>query len=265
VADIFIMTADGTSIRQLTNTPEEEAEPCISRDGRRIAYRLMHDDGSSDMCILDVGTGATTTLPSPATPVTSPSWNPSADTLVLTATTNDSATLYFIATDGAAGSTVHIDSPPSYCRSPRWSPAGDKIACVTVRDNATNLYLVNSDGSDLTRLTSYSLADGQIIATIDWSPDGQSIAYTFYDSRRSCYTLNVYALATRTSRVIYEQAHLLSSPAWAPDGQRILISGRFTPGSNVTTLGIVSRNGVCQPFAPTLTGVTWPTWSAGTP
>jgi len=45
--DIFIMNADGTDVRQLTDTPGYDGGPFFSPDGKRICWRRFSENGAT--------------------------------------------------------------------------------------------------------------------------------------------------------------------------------------------------------------------------
>ncbi|HET7434619.1 MAG TPA: winged helix-turn-helix domain-containing protein [Thermoanaerobaculia bacterium] len=54
--DLWLLDAHGEPIRQLTSTPDREAELAVSPDGKRIAYTVFSPDGRSSIWLLSLDT-----------------------------------------------------------------------------------------------------------------------------------------------------------------------------------------------------------------
>ncbi|HET9371744.1 MAG TPA: DPP IV N-terminal domain-containing protein [Vicinamibacterales bacterium] len=213
-ADLFVMAADGTRARNLTNTPDaDEGGPAFSPDGRRIAYDTDRD-GNFEIYLMDAdGMGRTRLTNHPGRDV-SASWSPDGKTIVFMSDrdsrpefdlysmnadgsgverlTRSGATNWFpkFSPDGSrlayhvwndvhvmylpTRETTQLTHDPLNGMYPSWSPDGSKIAFMSWRNNRTEIFTMNADGTDQRLLVTPSTG-----GAIDphWSPDGTKIAY----------------------------------------------------------------------------------------
>lgn len=136
--DIYVMNADGGSVRRLTSNAGEDSQPAWSPDGTRIAF-VRGDD------------------PSFAGMISIKSCEP--------------PDIYVIDADGngpQARLTTKGDNT-----DPAWSPDSKSIAFSSNQDGNYEIYKMDADGNNVVRLTFNMSGD----ADPSWSPDGSTIAY----------------------------------------------------------------------------------------
>jgi len=97
-----------------------------------------------------------------------------------------------------------------------WSPSGDEIAYIQgdQKQKWTTLGIVRRDGSG--RKEIQNLQCPSLLATLDWSPDGQKIALTGCSSNGP-----TIMIVDRTG----DSAHVVADgegPQWSPDGKMLL-------------------------------------------
>jgi dipeptidyl aminopeptidase/acylaminoacyl peptidase len=111
-------------------------------------------------------------------------------------------------------------------RTPRWAPNGERLAFVGDRDGRDDVQVVSSAGGWATQLT-YDRFDN---TDLDWSPDGDWIAYTSQRSDTDLFSNSVCVVPSNGGpvRVLTDgPADNDRSPRWSPDGQSIaFISNR---------------------------------------
>ena len=108
---------------------------------------------------------------------------------------------------------------------PTFSPDGRTIAFVDLRYRARGtryraINLIRSDGKQ--RRTIYTGGSGADTTSLDWSPDGRSIAFTQWFSPPNQMRLRVLNL--RTGRVRTVAGGIGPWTVWSPTGNRLLAS-----------------------------------------
>lgn len=124
----------------------------------------------------------------------------------------------FVKTIGSPQLVQLTDDPADCC--PAWSPNGRLIAFSHFSDGKHVIYAVPAAGGALRKL--YSTEAGSRRGDLDWSPDGNSVAFAAESSQK---TSSIFLLALRdlTARRVTETPLLNNDwgPAFSPDGQRL--------------------------------------------
>lgn len=125
---------------------------------------------------------------------------------------------YEIGVSGPGGSNYSRLTDSEFSEShPVWSPDGSRIAFI--RGGA--LYAMDSDGSNVEKLAPRANSIGHQA----WSPDGRKLA--FLDRKNSSY--HFYTVAADGSSLTKIAEAVSSLPAWAPDGNAIVIMLGYEP------------------------------------
>lgn len=196
-----------------------------------------------------VATAAAPTPASTSTPTPTTAASPSS-VATATASTSDSATasanpalapgdpwLAFQA-DDQAGYGVHLIRPDGTGEfsitaavpgreqlHPDWSPDGTKMVFSVGGDASRDLWVTDANGGNADRIVTCDECDQ--VDEPAWSPDGRSIAFHREGLVGRVYqsTLEIYDVATRTSRVVLTAAsdRVVFAPRWSPDGTRLVM------------------------------------------
>ena len=185
---IYVMNADGSSVRQLTDHTNYDGSPDWSPDGRKIAFTsdgtsaesesgiyVMNADGSNVTQLADDSefTGLSLSL----------SWSPDGRRIsFISLGEEDTSAIYVMNADGS--DVTHLaDSAgwvtPFFLPSISWSPDGQQIAFTSPGDEgASAISIANADGSGVRQLTGNS-EFAQFDSSPVWSPAaGTALSFT---------------------------------------------------------------------------------------
>ncbi len=227
--DIYVMNADGSGVRRLTNDAAWSLIPAWSPDGSRIAFTSVRGDSLEILVMRANGSGVTRLTGGSEWNDASPAWSPDGsriafasdrDTYDFDPDTFDPFQIHVMNADGS-GVTRLTHNAEWDDGFPAWSPDGSRIAFASDRADGFNyqVHVMNADGSGVTRLTGGS---GWEATAPAWSPDGSRIAF----SADRDDDLDIYAMNADGTGV----TRLTSDPAedfwatWSPDGSRIAFS-----------------------------------------
>jgi TolB protein len=261
-AEIYLMNADFTNPRRLTDNGDGDGFPSLSPDGKKIVFdsnRLRAEGealNTSDLFVMD----ADGTAQKPLTRGSSATWSPDSKNIAFHASasgtglpiktdpgaaTGDSDIFVLNVDDvleNVAGPRNITNNPLAIDDDPDWSPDGKKIVYTShdINDDHNNsvtaeIYVINADGTGApTRLT-YNAEEERAAA---WSPDGTRIVFmcrigapalpggvlpTFEICVMDADGMNPRRLTTNRTPDL--------TPTWSPDGQQIIfhkpVSGRL--------------------------------------
>jgi len=188
VPQIFIMNADGSDSRQVTDQTFGACQPAWSPDGLRLVFIspcLTRQDRY---------------------PV---------------------ANLYIINVDGS-DLTDPLETGAEGNFNPSWSPDGKRIAFTSLRDGSPQIYVLTLGSNTVTRLTGSSgdihLPDWSMQPA--WSPTGTQLVFTGHSALTN--SLQIWVMSDAglgPSFLIHRGADLWNFlPDWSPDGTTILFS-----------------------------------------
>jgi Tol biopolymer transport system component len=251
---IFVVNADGSNVRQLTDpSSSRNLDPAWSPDGRKIAFSGFQHcvfDAPGSRCLSEIfvmntdGSGVTRLTNGSDNSSFLPTWSPDGRRIAFQSTTfgsfgGGSNAVDIFAMDADGSNVVRLTDDPGFALGPKWSPDGSRIAFSSTRDGDEELYVMNADGSNPRRLTHNPGLDQQPT----WSPDGTRIAFTSDRDAdpqidgRDIYVMNAadgQGLVRLTNDPAYD-----AGPAWSPDGLRIA----FASGRDGSGLFVMNADG----------------------
>jgi TolB protein len=215
--EIYLLDLASWQEYNLTQHPDEDRNPAVSPDGKRLAFE-SHRDGNWKIYQLDLQSDDLTRLTQDLAFDGAPTWSPDGSHIAFESYRDGNWEIYSLALEGLLLSRLTSDPAGDY--APAWSPDGRSIAFSSWRDGDKEVYVMDADGSHQRNLTQ---ADGDDEYPA-WSPDGKRLA--FVSSRDDGHTTEVYLMGSDG----HDQTRLTHNdvndwaPAWSPDGSEIVCS-----------------------------------------
>jgi len=230
--EIYVMDADGSHPRRLTNTPGRDAHPSFSRDGRRILFQSPRGDGHTNIYSMNAdGSDArplTFLKGFAGVPVYSPDGSQISFMWRMSSDFADSSFKWLFGVMRADGSKLRIlTDGQANDQVPNWSRDGKRLLFFSDRTGKDQIYTMRADGSDVRRLLT---SDGND-STARWSPDGKQIAFT--SDRDGNTELYVMDSKGRNLRRLTHTPGIERGPNWSPDGQLIAFTSEHDGGSDI--------------------------------
>jgi TolB protein len=233
---LYAINPDGTGQTTLFQSPSEVRFPAWSPDASKIVYsRRMSPSHSFDMFVVNADGTNLTRLTSTADAATGAgsnygaAWSPDGSKLAFVSTRSGNSDIWVMGADGSSPVNLTPNTPAGDFE-PAWSPDGARIAFTSTRDfpnftgdinRAYEIYTMNPDGTNIVRLTSNQLPDGDAA----WSPLGNKLVYSRRDinDQTGAQNSEVYTMNADGTGVTNITNHSTAdfNPAWSPDGTRI--------------------------------------------
>ncbi|MDQ3877597.1 MAG: hypothetical protein M3290_04505 [Actinomycetota bacterium] len=203
-AQVFVMSADGTNVKQVTHLASGADEPSWSPSGGRIVFRNRY---GRDLFIVVLKTGRTTRLKVPRQAY-SPAWSPDGHRILFAAGQPDGGTIYSIRPDGSHRRQLTESAHPNF--HPSWSPTGARI--VFQRGLGGRIFVMDANGTHQRELTRGKRRG----ASPSWSPDGRRIVFTAGQGVCQPYALAKFSPSGSHVRCIVSDGSLDMSSDWQP-------------------------------------------------
>ena len=206
--DLWVMDAQGGGRLKLADGQSSIEQQRWSPDGRMIAYVDGRPQGPDIIEELWVMQSDGSGKRRLAENATGPSWSPDGGRLAYVAQQLPLVHIRLINVDGTGDAA--LTNRVSF--QPAWSPNGSRIAFVTLGDK--QMFLINPDGSGEVSVTPPGTQDDGPT----WSPDGTRIAFHVGANESDVAVMN----ADGSGRVnLTNRPGFDLSPAWSPDGSRL--------------------------------------------
>ncbi|HPS86281.1 MAG TPA: DPP IV N-terminal domain-containing protein [Spirochaetota bacterium] len=236
VANLYIMSSDGSHVKQLTEGNWIDSYCSWSPDCKKIAFSSNRDGNFKIYVINEDGTNLerlTDTLPGYNDYM--PTWSPDGKNILFYSNISGNLEIYIMKADGT-GTPTNLSNNSSADSLPSMSPDGSQIVFQTNRDGNMEIYIMNADGTGTpTNLTNTAAND----TAPTWSPDGSKILYESFSGTYDLWTINPDSPATSKVNITNTTTIGEAKGSWSPDGSEII----FAQGSTPKNIGKINADG----------------------
>jgi Tol biopolymer transport system component len=235
-SELYVVNADGSGPRKLTNGISGASTPEWSPDGSEIAFAdfdrrtsrsglyVIRSDGSNLSQLLEGGQ-----------PIIH-RWSPDGRTITFLRRAGKFWDLFLL--DRESGAMKRLVRRVTYSTI-AWSPDGSKISFV----RQGRLRVVNADGSGERRLAAL-----HVLGQHSWSPDGSRIAFENHGGGTYSRTSDLYSVRPDGSglqRLTRESERRVQdvNPTWSPVGTKIAFASSREGGPEIY---VMNADGTCE-------------------
>ncbi len=218
--EIYVMNADGSNSRNVTNNPFSDRSPSWSPDGQRIVFTSARDEANpqnSEIYVMDADGNNLQRLTENVGDDRDPSWSPDGERIVFSAGRDEHVENKFGITDeiyvmdADGGNEQRLTDNRNNDWNPSWSPDGQRIAFASDRKGDLvnfDIYVMDVDGGNQQKLLNNRGWD----SSPSWSPNGERIAFT--SEREGNYEIYVMDADGGNEQNLTNNRHGDANPAW---------------------------------------------------
>jgi Tol biopolymer transport system component len=229
--DVYVVRADGSRLRQLTNTPTAEEQPTWAPDGKSIAYVRVVGSGAlyrlflngKKQRLLYKETSATMTI------VRDPVWSPNGRRIAFASQRSGTPSIWTISLDGTLTQVTR-----EFSSQPTWSPNSRRLAYAGLgRPGHETIFVARLDGLGRRDVSHAPVSDSDPV----WSPNGKWIALRSLNKDWKAHEADslevVNPAGTVRKRVLSGAGHI-APLAWSPASDAILVMRNPVTGPDQT-------------------------------
>ena len=181
-------------------------------------------------------------------------WSPNGSRIAFTSNRGGVAALYTMRADGS--DVVQVTTPPGFGGPYMMSWSSKNVLAyswVTDPGQGGNLVTIPISGG-----TPVTLQTDQVIATGDWSPDGNRIAFVSTRDGGNSHVFVINADGTGLTDISKVPGSAEGAPSWSADGRHIAFMRAFGGGDGIW---VVDPDGSNAVKVTTMSGDAYPSWS----
>jgi TolB protein len=212
---IYMMNADGSGKKQISNMEGRPCGPDWSPDGSMFAFYNHINDKTWSLFTMNSDGGNVKRLTNEQDALHAfPRWSPDGKKILFTKSFSTPvwrSELWTILPDGSNQTRIgNVDG-----QGGDYSPDGSKIAYFNYIDGGGDIWLIDSDGRNVRQLTNHAAEDWWPV----WSPDGKRIVF---QSKRDG-NFEIYVMNSDGSNPVRLTDNDIDDeePKWSPDGTKI--------------------------------------------
>jgi TolB protein len=241
---VFTMRPDGSDLTQITFDSVTKRSPVWSPDGTKILY--VADGGTKygtklelDVWLLDLSNGsAPLNLTESPGHDYDPYWSPDGSKIIFVSERIlQTPQLFIMNSDGSDPKNITVGYAVE--TGPIWSPDGMWIALESsINASEPKFWLRSGSGIDP---RAFDISDSLgWVEDLDWSPDGELIAYTSVQEGRNEIKVAVFA---DKGKSIYVLTDTLGNkhPSWSPDSQWLALTSTRDLNPEIYTMDRTGR------------------------
>ncbi len=230
------MGGDGAEgLSHVTMAPEgADFDPCVSRDGRLIAFASTQHRPTSDIYIKSTSGRTITQLTSDPGNDVMPCFSPDGQRIAFCSNRNGNWDIYVMPVSG--GQALQLTGDNSHELHPSWSPDGKKIAFCRLGETSGRweMWVMDVGGTGSSEFLGYGMFP-------QWSP----VAHTGVDGRdhilfqrsreRGDHAFSIWTIdyrpgdASSPTEIASAQGQALINASWSPDGTRVVYATIANP------------------------------------
>lgn len=250
--DIYIIRADGSGLRQMTNSPSVDTYASWSADGRFLAFQ-SNDDGDFEIYLMDVRSRDVFQLTDNACHDYAPTFSPVDNLIAYYSACVGNREIFTIQLDGSQQRQLtHTES--AYSWYPFWSSDGEWIYFSSNRAGKYWIHRMDPDGQNLTRLVRGCSGVP--------SPVGGKLVYQEYCDDQS--SLFISSADGSDDELILDGSEFdYRDPYWSPDGNWLVYRSNRNETYDLFMLNLLSGDwhplteGPGDDHGPTWTRIEW--------
>jgi len=222
---LFLMNADGSNQRRVSDNIVSCSPPVRSNNGQKILF-TSYDNNINNLYVIDIDGQNKKLLSQGRQFCGSASWSPDDSSIVFIKNNNSvggNYDIYSIKADGS--SEVKLTSGTDHME-PQYSPANDFIIFSSSNNNHTGIYKMNIDGSNKRLLT----PAGKSFSGTKISPDGSMMAVVSNDWNGS-QIFTMHSDGSKLKQITFTVSSKYfdtgfprdanGSPVWSPDSKQL--------------------------------------------
>lgn len=214
--ELYVMSFDGSELRQLTRNQTINLSPSWTPEGDVILF-TSYKSGRPKLYEVDVATGRERLIPTGSGMVMGGAMSPDGREIAVTMS-NPRADSEIVLVSPDGGMIARLTQGDAISVSPTWAPDGSRIAFCSGRGGSPQVYVMDASGGRAKRVTFRGSYNTQPV----WSPKGDRIAYTGRVEGR--FQIFVVPADGGEATQITSSRGDNVDPTWSPDGRYLIFS-----------------------------------------